>query len=62
MIENKFGKYNVEIEKITSNKIKYKRMFMIFEGQYPKEDYSEYRNFLKQVSKNDNAKIILTEQ
>lgn len=60
VIENKFGTYNVEIEKVTPNKIKYKRMLSISEGQYPKEDYSAYRNFLKEISKNDNAKIVLT--
>ena len=44
------------------NKIKYKRMLMISEGLYPKEDYNEYRDFLKEVSKNDSAKIVLSKQ
>jgi len=59
-IENKFGKYKVDIEVISPTKLKYTRMFSISEGLYPKEDYNDYRNFLKEVSRNDNAKIILT--
>jgi hypothetical protein len=31
-------------------------------GLYPKEEYENYREFIKEVSKNDNAKIVLTKQ
>jgi hypothetical protein len=38
----------------------YKRSFYIKKGMYSNTEYDEYRLFIEQVSKNDNAKIILT--
>ena len=59
-IENKFGKYSADIEKVSESRLKYTRQFVVYEGVYPKEEYADYRSFIKEVSKNDNAKIILT--
>ena len=58
-IENKFGEYKVRIEKLTDNVIKYNRTFIVSDGLYQKEDYSNYRSFIREVTKNDNAKIVL---
>lgn len=58
-IENKFGTYKTEISIISDNSIKYRREFMVRDGEYPKEDYTAFRNFYKEVSKLDNAKIAL---
>jgi hypothetical protein len=61
-LENIFGNYTVAIEKITDTKLRYVRKFEISGGFYPKEQYENYRDFIKEVSKNDNAKIVLTKQ
>ena len=61
-LENIFGSYTVAIEKITETKLRYVRKFEISGGFYPKEEYENYRDFIKEVSKNDNAKIVLTKQ
>lgn len=58
-INNKFGSYTAEIEKIDENTIMYKRQFLVNDGEYPKEDYDAYREFFKEVNKQDNAKIAL---
>ncbi len=59
-LESNFGSYTVTIERITDTKLKYERKFEITGGFYPKEKYEKYREFIKEVSKNDNAKIVLT--
>ncbi|CAN0314914.1 unnamed protein product [Scytosiphon promiscuus] len=59
-LESNFGSYTVTIERITDTKLKYERKFEITGGLYPKEEYEKYREFIKEVSKNDNAKIVLT--
>lgn len=58
-IENKFGSYNTEILVKGEKTLVYKREFMIKDGAFPKEDYEAYRNFYKEVSKLDNAKMAL---
>lgn len=58
-LENKFGRYSTVIESKGSSRLKYTRVFEIFEGDYPKEEYEGYRDFVREVSKNDNAKIVL---
>lgn len=59
-IENKFGSYHVEINRKDENTIVYKRQFVINDGEFPKEDYESFREFNIEVSKQDNAKIVLT--
>jgi transglutaminase-like putative cysteine protease len=58
-IINKFGMYQISIEKIDEYHIKYKRTLFIKEGLYPKEDYKAYRAFRRKVAKNDNLRIAL---
>ena len=58
-IENKFGSYSFEVSKKDETTLIYKRTFVVTDGQYPKEDYEDYRNFYKEVSKLDNAKMAL---
>jgi hypothetical protein len=59
-INGKFGEYKTEIIKKDNNNIVYKRKFFIKKGLYTNKEYDEYRLFMEQVSRNDNAKIILT--
>lgn len=58
-IENKFGIYKTEITVKDESTLVYKRVFIVNDGTYPKEDYAEFRDFYKEVSKLDNAKIAL---
>ncbi|WP_282134189.1 DUF3857 domain-containing protein [Seonamhaeicola maritimus] len=59
LIENKFGSYKMELEVKDENTLIYNREFIIKDGDFPKEDYSGFRDFYKEVSKKDNAKIAL---
>ncbi|QCW99020.1 DUF3857 domain-containing protein [Aggregatimonas sangjinii] len=58
ILENQFGRYSSEVEMI-DNKLVLKRTFALKDGQFPKEDYAAYRDFMKVVVKNDAAKIVL---
>jgi hypothetical protein len=59
-LKGKFGEYKTEIIKKENNKLTYKRSMFINKGKYSNKEYDEYRLFMEQVSRNDNAKIILT--
>lgn len=60
-LNTKFGEYKTEIEKKGANLI-YKRTLLVKKGLYSNKEYDEYRLFIEQISKNDNAKIILTKK
>lgn len=56
-IENKFGTYKFEI--LTNNNlINYKRTLIIKQGFYDKSEYENYRQFIEQIVKHDNSKIL----
>lgn len=59
-INGKFGEYKTEIIKKDNNNIIYKRKFFLKKGLYTNKEYDEFRLFMEQISRNDNAKIILT--
>jgi hypothetical protein len=59
-LKGKFGEYKTEIIKRENNKLTYKRSMFLNKGKYSNKEYDEYRVFMEQVSRNDNAKIILT--
>ncbi|HEY4616901.1 MAG TPA: DUF3857 domain-containing protein [Flavobacterium sp.] len=59
-LKSKFGEYKTEFIKKENNKLVYKRSLFIKKGMYSNTEYDEYRHFIEQVSRNDNAKIILT--
>jgi len=59
-LRGKFGEYKTEIIKKESNKLTYKRFIYLYKGKYTNKEYDDYRLFMEQVAKNDNAKIILT--
>ena len=56
-IENKFGTYKFEIL-INNNLINYKRTLIIKQGFYDKSEYENYRQFIEQIVKYDNSKIL----
>jgi transglutaminase-like putative cysteine protease len=59
-LESKFGSYRVEIEKKNENTLLYRRRLVMNDGEFPKEDYEAFREFNIEVSKQDNAKLVLT--
>jgi transglutaminase-like putative cysteine protease len=59
-INGKFGEYKTEIVKKDNATIIYKRKFFLKKGLYTNKEYDEFRLFMEQISRNDNAKIILT--
>ncbi|MNL44651.1 hypothetical protein D3C87_1672400 [compost metagenome] len=59
-LKGKFGEYKTEIIKKENNKLLYKRSIFVNKGKYSNKEYDEYRLFMEQVSRNDNAKIVLT--
>lgn len=58
-LNSKFGEYKTEIIKKDNNNLIYKRSIFIKKGLYKNTEYDEYRLFMEQISRNDNAKIIL---
>ncbi|PWA07994.1 DUF3857 domain-containing protein [Flavobacterium laiguense] len=59
-LNSKFGEYKTEIVKKDNNNIIYKRKFFLKKGLYTNKEYDEFRLFMEQISRNNNAKIILT--
>ena len=58
-IKNQFGEYVASISQDDTNKVTYKRKFVIYKGSYKKEDYESFRTFWLEVIKHDNAKMVL---
>ena len=58
IIENKFGMYKFEI-KTTNNFINFTRILVVKQGIYDKSEYENYRQFMEQITKHDNSKILL---
>jgi len=59
-LNTKFGEYKTEIIKVDNTNLIYKRSIFIKKGLYKNTEYDDYRLFMEQISRNDNAKIILT--
>lgn len=59
-LSSKFGDYSAEIKKKDDKNFLYKRSFFVKKGLYKNTEYEEYRLFMEQVTRNDNAKIIIT--
>jgi transglutaminase-like putative cysteine protease len=59
LIENQFGNYQAEIVVKNDMTLVYKRVFVVNDGDFPKEDYEAFRNFYKEVARKDNSKISL---
>ena len=61
-VESEFGSFKIEIESFDKNQIKYTRKLTLFEGNFSKEKYSLYRDFIIQIIKKDNSKFLLNKQ
>ena len=58
-IKTEFGSYSYSLEKLEMNKLKYSRTYILNKGNYKKEDYKAFRDFRKQIVKNDKSKVVL---
>lgn len=57
-LNEKFGHYKTEVS-VVDNQVIYKRAFTLNKGFYEKADYENFRKFLEQIARNDNAKVVL---
>lgn len=57
-ILTEFGSYNLIYTRIEEG-LSYVRKLVIDDGLFPKEQYEDFRNFLKQVARQDKQKMIL---
>lgn len=60
ILDDKFGTYKMELLVVNSNKLIYKRSFLLKKGLYDKSEYDNYRKFREQIAKIDNSKIVIT--
>lgn len=61
-LSTKFGEYKTEVVKSNATTLVYRRTLYLKDGLYENKDYDDYRLFREQLSKNDNAKVILVKQ
>lgn len=58
-LKDGFGYYKTEYVVVNENQMVYKRTYQTNSGYYDKKEYENFRKFCEQISKNDNAKIVL---
>ncbi|WP_177218242.1 DUF3857 domain-containing transglutaminase family protein [Robiginitalea myxolifaciens] len=58
-IDSDFGKYQMEIIRISEREIGYQRSLELAPGQYAKNRYSDYRNFRREVARAENINLLL---
>ena len=58
-ITTKFGSYKVSFTKIDATTFIYKKSLLIKAGDYPKEDYKDYRKFRKSIARYEHVRISL---
>ncbi len=58
-LKTTYGTYSFEIIANEDHTITYKRQMLLKEGSHSKEHYEEFRDFIKETNKLDNAKIVL---
>ncbi|AFL81327.1 hypothetical protein Aeqsu_1851 [Aequorivita sublithincola DSM 14238] len=59
VLETKFGKYEIAFSKISENKLTYTRKLRMDKGEYPPEEYENFRDFLRSIARLDKTKILL---
>jgi hypothetical protein len=58
-IENSFASYNGSFEKLDSNKVLFTRSFSIKSRKLKPEQYSDFIDFMNEVSRLDNQQMVL---
>ena len=62
IIETKFGMYKVVFQKLDDTTFTYAKTMLIKAGEYPKEEYKNYRRFRKSIAKYENIRILLNKK
>ena len=57
-LNEKFGQYKTEVS-VINNQVIYKRALTLNQGFYENADYENFRKFIEQIARNDNAKIVV---
>jgi len=57
-LDTPYGKYTIDIESV-KNQFTIFRELEIYKGKYPASKYQEVKDFMKQIRKLDNAKLVL---
>ena len=58
-LSTKFGTYQMKVTRKENGSLVYQRSLLVKRGIYSKDEYNDYRNFCKEVSKYDNIKLLL---
>ncbi len=58
-IKTKFGIYTCTYQINQDSNIVYQRTFEIFKGQFPKEEYKDFRAFVRSVAKSDRTSLVV---
>ena len=61
-INSQFGNYSASFKLNDQNQLIYTREVEIPKGNYEKEEYKDYRNFMRQVVRADKINLILNEK
>lgn len=59
VLETIFGKYEIQFAQTPKNTIIYTRKLRMEKGEYPPEEYENYRDFLRTITRLDKTKILL---
>lgn len=58
-IKSQFGIYKASLEVLNDSQVKYKRSLEINKGNFSKETYNDYRDFMRNINKADKTSIVL---
>lgn len=58
-LENEFGNYKTTLTQLKNGNLLYVKYFLLNTGVYPKEKYTAYRNFRKQIATFEKSKLTL---
>lgn len=57
LLMSKFGSYISRVTRTDEGKLKYSRIFQLKHGEYPPEEYNDYRQFRRKVAGADQARV-----
>jgi hypothetical protein len=58
-INSQFGIYKASLEVLNDTTVKYKRSLEIKKGNFSKDEYNNYRSFIRSIAKADKTSIVL---
>lgn len=59
LFETDFGSYHMTIEQKSPTQVIVTRTYKIFKGTYPAETYNDFRDFIKNIKKKDQTKLLI---